>query len=276
LTVNAELRTKNEELSHTTDDMKNLLNGTEVATIFLDNLLHIKSFTPSITQFVNLIQSDTGRSIGDIALNLRDEDLVKDSTHVLETLVFKETQVQTKDSRWFVMRIMPYRTLANVIDGVVITFLDISQLKQLEASLLDREALLLESQAFAENIIATLREPFLVLDSEMQIVSANRAFYELFQTTPEDTEKRSLYDLGNGLWNISELRRLLEEILPQHNQLQDFRIEHDFPGIGHKILALNARQLYHKQKDHTSPKILLAIEDVTPSLSDEGKRLTKL
>jgi two-component system CheB/CheR fusion protein len=263
MTVNAELRTKNEELSHSTDDMKNLLNGTEIATIFLDSHLHIKRFTPSITQVFNLIPSDNGRSIGDISLNLMYENLVPDAHKVLETLAAKDLQVTSKDKRWFQMRIMPYRTIANVIDGVVITFMDITQLKELESTLIEREARLQDAEEYASSIIATLHEPFLVLDAEMQITSASLAFCELFKTTQKETEKRSLYTLGNGQWDIPELKVLLEEVLPEKTQFQDFRIEHDFPTIGHKVLTLNARQLHHDKKKRTAPMILLAIEDLT-------------
>jgi two-component system CheB/CheR fusion protein len=274
LTVNAELRTKNEELSNTTDDMKNLLDGTEIATIFLDNNFDIKRFTPSITQFVNLIQSDIGRPIGDITLNLRYEGLVVDCKTVLATLAAREIQVQSTDEKWLVLRIMPYRTLANLIDGVVITFMDITQLKQMESILIEREQRLIESQEYAESIIATLHEPFLVMDAEMNVVSANRAFYDLFHTTPLKTEKRSLYSLGDGLWNISELKKLLEEILPRNIELQDYRIVHDFPVIGNRTLALNARQLQREKTKHSIPMILLAIADITPAAvaADEPAR----
>jgi two-component system CheB/CheR fusion protein len=271
MTVNAELRTKNEELSHTTDDLKNLLDGTEIATIFLDNHLNIKRFTPSISQFFNLIQSDIGRPIGDIALNLRHEDLVADSRSVLKSLAFKEIQVQMKDARWFLMRIMPYRTVSNVIDGVVITFIDISRLKQMESNLQEREAELHESQEFAAGIIATLREPFMVLDAGMRVVSANTAFHEMFKTKPRETEKCTLYTLGSGIWNVPELKMLLEEVLPEHGQFQDFRIEHDFPTIGHRVLSLNARQLNHDKHKSSGRKILLAVEDITPKTTQASR-----
>jgi two-component system CheB/CheR fusion protein len=266
LTVNAELRTMNDELKHAYDDMKSVLNGTGIATIFLDGNLTIKRFTPSITQIVNLIQGDIGRPIADIALNLRCEDMTTDVTALLKTPVFSEVTVQTKDGQWYLMRVIPYRTTPTLIEGAVITFTNVTQLKKLERTLLEREELLKQSRDFATNIIATLREPFLVLDADIRIVTANQAFYDRFHTEPAETENQLLYSQGNGQWDIPELRRLIEEVLPKQTQFQDLRIEHDFPTIGHKIFALNARQLHGNQDSHSPPMILLAIEDVTPQL----------
>ena len=151
-TLNAELQSKNEELSETGDDLKNLLNSTQVATLFLDNNLKIKRFTPYATKIVSLIQSDIGRPITDIVSDLQYGNLAKDAKEVLKTLVSKEAQVQTMGGSWYLMRIVPYRTTENVIDGVVITFSDITDLKRLEESLAERAE-------YAEGIIRTVREP---------------------------------------------------------------------------------------------------------------------
>lgn len=261
-TVNAELQTKMEELSQSNSDMKNLLNGIEIATVFLDNDLAVKRFTPEATRIVNLAASDVGRPLGHFTTTLKYGRLVQDAKEVLDKLVPRESQVEADDGRWYNMRILPYRTTANMIDGVAMTFADITGLKQLEASLRERQVELQAARDYAENVIATIREPLLVLDSELRIVSASRSFYETFQVTPAVTEGRPLYEIGERQWEIPLLRRLLEEILPKNAQFQDFRVEHDFPHIGHKVLLLNARRI--AGKDRQPGLILLAMEDVTP------------
>lgn len=131
-TVNAELENKLGELSSANDDMKNLLNSTGIATLFLDNDLNIKRFTIQARKIINLIHTDIGRPISDIATQLDYSELVKDANHVLHTLVFKEMEVMASDWSWYLMRIMPYRTAENVIDGLVITFVDITKSKKAE------------------------------------------------------------------------------------------------------------------------------------------------
>ncbi len=138
-TVNHELQAKVDELSQTSDDMKNLFNSNDIATLFLDGNLKVRSFTTQTTKIIKLIAGDAGRPITDIANSLDYAAMAEDAHEVLHTLVFQEKQVSTRDGRWFTVRIMPYRTQSNHIDGVVITFLDISVAKALEATL--REAL---------------------------------------------------------------------------------------------------------------------------------------
>ena len=134
-TVNSELQTKLDELSGANSDMKNLLNSTEIATVFLDNNLRVRRFTQQATTIIKFIASDVGRPITDLASDLLYPTLVKDARDVLRTLVFAERPITTQDGRWFTVRVMPYRTMDDRIDGVVITFADITVAKQLEARL---------------------------------------------------------------------------------------------------------------------------------------------
>ena len=134
-TVNAEQNSKMDELSRINDDMRNLLNSTEIATVFLDNNLHIRRFTPGTNKIFKLIPGDVGRPLSDIAHNLLYPEMTEEADEVLRTLAFSEKQVSTSDGRWFSVRIMPYRTMEDVIGGLVITFANITSTKELETKL---------------------------------------------------------------------------------------------------------------------------------------------
>ena len=126
--------------------------------------------------------------------------------------------------------------------------------------MMKRKPLVDDIQNFAQNIVDTVREPLLILDADLRVRSANRAFYHTFHVSPEETEDHLIYQLGNGQWDIPALRTLLEDIIPQKSVFNDFELEHDFPSIGRKIMLLNARML--REGDHTE-FLVLAIEDVT-------------
>jgi transcriptional regulator with PAS, ATPase and Fis domain len=134
-TVNTELQAKLDELSGANNDMKNLLNSTDIATVFLDNDLCVRRFTLQAKTIIKFIQSDVGRPITDLASDLLYPGLVTDAHEVLRTLVFSEKSIATNDGRWFTVRVMPYRTMDDRIDGVVITFADITAAKKVEAEL---------------------------------------------------------------------------------------------------------------------------------------------
>jgi PAS domain S-box-containing protein len=129
------------------------------------------------------------------------------------------------------------------------------------------EQALAELREYAENIVATVREPLVVLDADLRVVSTNHSFYRVFAVKPEETEGQFVYDLGNRQWNIPRLRELLEEIIPKNNTFEGFQMEHDFPTIGRRIMLLNARRI-PMEADETR-LILLAIEDVTERVEVE-------
>jgi two-component system CheB/CheR fusion protein len=133
-TVNSELQTRVDALARASDDMENLLNSTDIATLFLDRFLHVRRFTTRAVNVIKLIPSDIGRPVSDLRTDLR-ADIAADAAQVLRTLMFQEKDVEASGNRWFRVRIMPYRTQDSRIDGVVITFTDISEAKHLEASL---------------------------------------------------------------------------------------------------------------------------------------------
>ena len=157
------------------------------------------------------------------------------------------------------MRILPYRTLENVIEGAVITFTDITEYKQIKSALSEAHAHL------AEAVVATVREPLLVLDANLRVVLANSAFYSTFQVTPAATQGQLLYELGNGQWDIPTLRTLLNKILTHNTVFNDFEVTHSFETIGRRTLRLNARRIFGEPG--LDELILLAIEESPDSRS---------
>ena len=148
----------------------------------------------------------------------------------------------------------PIRSAAGEVSGVVLIFRDVTERKR-------DEQLVHDALAYADNIIATMREPFLVLDHTLKVVTANGSFYEYFEVTQSQTQGQFVYDLGNRQWDIPALRTLLEEVLQENHVFQDFEVEHDFPNLGRKTMLLNARRI--RRPGNHSELILLAIEDVT-------------
>jgi two-component sensor histidine kinase len=132
-----------------------------------------------------------------------------------------------------------------------------------------------EARKFAQAIIDTVREPFLVLDQDLRVLAASRSFYETFKVGSGDTQGKLLYALGDGQWDIPALHLLLEKIIPEQGVMEDYEVEQDFPGIGRRTMRLNARKIFYEKGSNTT--ILLGIEDVTRqrALRDEKDELTR-
>jgi two-component system CheB/CheR fusion protein len=181
-TVNNQLQDKVQAVEAASNDMSNLLNATHMATVFLDAGLRIKLFTPTATRMFNLIAMDVGRSIGDIARKFADDDLLRDSEELLRDLMPREKEVRAEGGRWFIRRIMPYRTLDNRINGVVINFVDITERKLAADAVVRRLAAVVESSADA--IFNT--------DLDGTIRTWNRGAEELYGYGPEGVLGRSV------------------------------------------------------------------------------------
>jgi len=253
VTVNSELQAKIVQLADMQNDMKNLLDNIQVGTIFLDQHLIIRRFTRDATQIYRLVASDVGRALGDIKSELETDELLDAAHAVLDNLMPTEREVKTLNGNWYLARIQPYRTLENMIDGVVLTFTNITEHT--------RAVAMQEARLLAEGIVNTVREPLIVLNSELNVVTASNSFYQCFQVTVEQTVGRPIYELGDGQWDISALRELLDGVLPHNQSFDDYLVEHDFPLIGHRKMLLNARSIIGQTGE--PQLILLAMEDVT-------------
>ncbi|MET4076199.1 CheR family methyltransferase [Hymenobacter sp. UYCo722] len=237
MTLNLQYLNKTEELSQAANDMKNLLDATEIATIFLDHDLVIKRFTPPVHRIVPLLPADVGRPITHFASLLRYDRLAQDLRLVLDRLVPIEANIQTIQGEWYAMRVLPYRTLDNYISGAVITFTDITALKTLESQLQ-------ESTRFAESIVESMREPLLVLDASQRVLAISGAFGQLFGLDVAAIKGLPLRELDGGAWQQPALRRQLEEALAHPGQpFENFSYAADFPGAGPRTLLLNGRAL---------------------------------
>ncbi|MEG4347351.1 CheR family methyltransferase [Microcoleus sp. A003_D6] len=265
-TINDELQRRNVESTQVSNDLQNLLSSINIPILMVGGDLRIRRFTPAVEGIFNLISTDVGRSLSDITHKLILPDLEQQILEVIRTLNLNVQEVQDRDGHWYDLRIRPYRTIDNKIDGAVVMLVDINALKLSAQQLM-------EAKNYAETIVETVREPLLVLYLNLRAITANRAFYKTFQVQPIQTEHRSIFELGNGQWNIPPLRSLLKEILAGNAEFQDFEVEHDFEQIGHKIMLLNARKM---PPIGDTQMILLAIEDITEQKQLEAERSLRI
>jgi two-component system CheB/CheR fusion protein len=254
ITLNEELNNRNAELGRLNNDLVNVLGSVQMPILMLDSQLRIRRFTPAAEKLLNLIPTDVGRPIGDLKLNLDCPDLVRLIVEVIDTAGVREVETRDGAGRWHSLRVRPYKTLENKIDGAVVALVDIDALKRTEREI---EA----ERDYAEAILRTTRDPLLVLRADLTVESANDAFYKTFNAKLAETEGRLIYELGNRQWDIPGLRQLLEEIIPRDNFFDGFQVTHEFLGLGPRAMLLNARRLDNPEGG--PERILLGIEDVT-------------
>ncbi len=266
-TLNAELRHKNSELLDLNNDVSNFLNSTRLPVVMLDRGLRIRRLTPTADKLLKVLPSDAGRFLGDIRTNIEAPKLEHWAAEVLESLQPVEREVRDLRGRWHSLNILPYRTEDNKIDGVVLVLQDIDAMKVASEQLR-------KSSQFFRGVLDTVRGPLLVLDHELRVLSANMSFLSTFQVSPVKTVNRLVYELGNGQWNIPQLRTLLEGVLTKKAAVTDFEVEHDFESIGRKTMVLNARVL--SSVDDAQPMLLLSMDNITEhKLAEEGLRASE-
>ena len=262
ITTVEELRTRNLDLQQVNNDVTNLLASINIPILMLENDLRIRSFTPMAERLFNLISTDVGRPLSDIRVNLEIPNLEPMILEVMETLNTKEQEVQTQSGYWYALRIRPYRTAENQIEGVVMVLIDIDALKRSAASIQT-------ARNYAEIIVESVPTPLIVLDADLQVNTANRALYETFQISSSETGQDSWFEFATEPWNSPELRELLEDLLVNNVEINNFELEQVFGPLGQKTLLLNACKV---EPENKVSRILLSIEDITDRKQLETER----
>ena len=266
-TVNEQLQHRNLELNQTTNDLQNLLASTTIPVVMVGPDLRIRRLTPPARKIMNLLPADLGRPIGDLKANVDVPDLEALIGEVIDDVQLREREVRDREGRRYALRIHPYRTGGQQDRR---GRAGAARHRRFEAQPGGGAA---RQRDYAQAIVATVREPLLVLDGELRVVTANAAFYRTFGVLPAETQERLIYDLGNQQWDIPALRRLLEEVLPHEHAFEGFEVQHHFPEIGQKTMLLNARGLYRVDRPSL---ILLAIENITErKLAEQALRASE-
>jgi two-component system CheB/CheR fusion protein len=233
-TLNEELSNRNQEMAQVNNDLTNLLSSINIPIIMVDNAGAIRNATPTAERLFNLISSDIGRRLSDLNANLSIRDFDHMIQEVIDTLKVVEAKVQDDHGRWYSLRIRPYRTRDNKIDGAVITLLDVDEelrsIARLEAAC-----------HFSEEILDLVHQPMLVLDAQLRIQKASRSFCEAFRLSRKGIENVPLFELDNGSWNVPLFRTMLEDSLPTQNRIKDFQVR--FPKLSRHSWKINAGRI---------------------------------
>jgi two-component system CheB/CheR fusion protein len=273
LTVNEEMSNRNVELNRLNSDLVNLQASTKLAVVLFARDLTVRRFSQQAERQFDLLLTDVGRPINHLRYGLtelslpvpnrqtrasasteRPLDLERIVSEVIAEVREQEHEVLDKTGRWHSLRMRPYLTLDNKVDGAVLVLADIDALKRSEQATA-------ASRDYAESIVDTVRTPLLVLDPELRVESANRSFYRVFRVAPAETIGKIVFELGNRQWNIPRLRELLDVLTAQSTTIEDFAIEHDFAILGRRTMLFSARRMQNPAD--TSERILVSIEDIT-------------
>lgn len=251
-TVNEELEGRARELEQANNDLTNLVSSAGIPIVIVGSDKRIRRFTPQAEKLMNLISTDVGRPLSDIKPNIDISGLQDLVENVIKEIRSVHREAMDNSGHWYSVRIHPYRTLDNRIDGAVIACIDVDELKRsLEETRQARE--------YAEAIISAVRHPLLVLDQDLRVVSASKAYMSCFQVTEKATIGNLVHHLGNGQWAIPGLRANLERVASQGEEFDDFEVTHAFPDVGEKTMSVSGRQV--KSTPGGKTLVLMQIEE---------------
>jgi two-component system CheB/CheR fusion protein len=246
MTINLQYQNKAEELTQLNNDMKNLLDNTEIGTIFLDNQLNILRFTPQVTRLFNVISSDIGRSINHIVSNFEYPSIELTIKEVIESLSGKELEIKTKKGEWYNLRIMPYRTMDNFINGAVLTFTKITPIKSMNARMLG----LLQ---YAQSTADLHPQATVVLDADRKVLVCNEKFQNMFRMQEYEIRELSFTEIVVNRWQMDLLSDKLSDSSPKSEEIY---VQHHFNGMGIKHLQIKIERIVEKGTDSTLIMVL--------------------
>jgi two-component system CheB/CheR fusion protein len=269
--LNSQLNETIEHQRATANDLRNTMNSSEIAMLFLDGNLQIRLFTPAARTMFSVIASDIGRPLADLTRRISDPHLLADADAVLGGRAVPNREVGADNGAWYTRRILPYRTHDDQIEGVVVTFSDISERKTAERAI---EA----AQSYSDSIIDTISQPLVVLDDELCVISAGRSFYDVFSVKPEETVGRQLDAVDDGRLDNAAVRSFLDRLARGEAVIQDHPIDLELPPRGIRSLLVNALEI--REDPLAGRKVLVTIDDITErklasEALEEAKRLAE-
>ena len=252
-TTNEEMQSRNRELSQLNGDLSNLLSSLDMPIVMLDRDLRVHRYTPVPDSVFRLIPSDLGRPISDLRATINVPDLQQILREVIRSGSAYQREVQGEDNHWYSLRVRPYRTPDDHLEGAVLQLLDIDPLKKT----LDEVE---KARDYSGAVLATVREPLLVLDRDLRVLTANQSFYEVFRTEEAGLIGQSIYALSGGQWDAPRVHQMLDRLANGVEHMREVEIEQTVPGLGQRNIQLNARRFGGPSGEF---RILLALDDIT-------------
>ncbi len=253
-TVNDQLAIRNRDLTELSDDLTNLVTSVDVPILILTGGLRLRRSTVAADKVLGLTSADIGRHVSDIRHSLKLDNLEDEAAEVLKTLGTREIEVQDRSNVWYSMRLRPYRTVDDRIDGLVVVLFEIDRLKR---SFEEVE----RARNFSRTIVEAVQEPLLVLDGDRRVLMANQAFARTFRTSHAEMENRLVFELEPGGFRSAPFRTMLEETWAGRVRSQGFEIEFKVGGSAPSIMAIDARRF--DLPEGNGRIVLLTMRDIT-------------
>jgi two-component system, chemotaxis family, CheB/CheR fusion protein len=244
---NEELQHRNAELSVLTHDLSNLMVSVDIPVLVLDADLRVRRFTPVAGTLLNLIPGDVGRPFSNIASSLDVANWNDLFSEVTSQGRFVEREVTDRNGHRYSLRVRPYKTSDNRIEGVLVMLLDTDLIYRARD----------EAGEYARAIVETIHEALVVVDAGFRVLTVNQSFCDMFRISSRDVDRQPFFGSGAGQCSVPQLRELLQDVLSKGAEIRDFAIDQEFPGIGARRLVINAHQIAKTQT------ILIVIEDAT-------------